>query len=480
VVPESRIVVRSDAPVNADGDYVLYWMIAARRTAYSFGLDRALEHARALGKPLVVFEPLRAGHRWASRRIHQFVLQGMVDNAAACRDAGVRYVSYVEPTHGDGAGLLGHLASRAAVVVTDHFPSFFLPRMVASAAASLPVRLEAVDGNGILPLTEAPKTFTVAHAFRRHVQRTVADHLEDRPVAAPLAGYDLGVATVDLGRWGESDPSALLAADLAGIDVAGPGTIALHGGAHAAQGHLDRFLRDGLPRYHEDRNDPSIQVASGLSPYLHFGHVSVHDVFARIEAREAGWRSGDLPPKPNGKREGWWGMSAPSEAFLDEILTWREVGYTFCHREPDYDRFETLPEWAQITLDEHADDARPTVYTLEQLHQARTHDEIWNAAQRQLRREGRIHNYLRMLWGKKVLEWSPSPREAWDRLIDLNNRWAIDGRNPNSYSGIAWTFGRFDRAWGPVRPIFGKVRYMSSDSTRRKLRLKPYLSRWAA
>jgi len=151
------------------------------------------------------------------------------------------------------------------------------------------------------------------------------------------------------------------------------------------------------------------------------------------------------------------------------------LGFNFCSRHGDYDQYESLPDWARETLEEHAGDRRPVLYEFDALDSASTHDELWNAAQRQLVREGRMHNYLRMLWGKKVLEWSPSPREAIQHLIELNNRYAIDGRNPNSYSGIFWVFGRYDRAWGPERPIYGKIRYMTSDNTRRKLKLDRYL-----
>ena len=159
-------------------------------------------------------------------------------------------------------------------------------------------------------------------------------------------------------------------------------------------------------------------------------------------------------------------------------MTPREMGLVYSHQRPDYRGFDSLPDWARQPRGEHVTDPRPRVYDLEDFEQARTHDEIWNAAQRQLRGEGRIHNYLRMLWGKKVLEWTRGPEAALEVLVELNNRWALDGRDPNSYSGIFWTLGRFDRAWGPERPIFGKVRYMSSDSTRRKLDVKPYLQRW--
>ena len=160
-------------------------------------------------------------------------------------------------------------------------------------------------------------------------------------------------------------------------------------------------------------------------------------------------------------------------------MTWRELGYVFCARRADYASFDSLPEWALATLSAHARDPRPQLYTTAEFQAAATHDPLWNAAQRQLLRQGRIHNYLRMLWGKKILEWSPSPRAALDTLIELNNRFALDGRNPNSYSGLFWTLGRFDRPW-PERAVFGSVRCMTSDSTARKLDVEPYLRRFAA
>jgi deoxyribodipyrimidine photo-lyase len=196
--------------------------------------------------------------------------------------------------------------------------------------------------------------------------------------------------------------------------------------------------------------------------------------------RADGWDPSKLAKKPTGSKAGWWGASVPAEAFLDELVTWREVGLNAARHLPDYTRYESLPAWARKTLADHAPDPRPHRYGREQLAAAATHDEVWNAAQRQLLRDGRIHNYLRMLWGKKVLEWSASPEEAMDTLFWLNDRWALDGRDPNSVSGIMWILGRYDRAWGPERPIFGKIRYMASANTARKLDLKPYLARWGA
>ncbi len=187
-----------------------------------------------------------------------------------------------------------------------------------------------------------------------------------------------------------------------------------------------------------------------------------------------------MAEKANGSSEGWWGAREEVESFLDEVITWRELGYNMCWQRDDYDQYESLPTWAQKTLSEHAKDHRSHVYSLDECEAAATHDELWNAAQRQLTSEGSIHNYLRMLWGKKILQWSASPREALDVMIELNNKYALDGRNPNSYSGIFWVLGRYDRAWGPERPIFGKIRYMTTENTARKVKVKDYVKKYSA
>ena len=172
-------------------------------------------------------------------------------------------------------------------------------------------------------------------------------------------------------------------------------------------------------------------------------------------------------------------MEEAAEGFLDELITWRELSYNMCSKRPDYARYSSLPEWARRTLEEHINDPREYTYTLEEFEAGQTHDELWNAAQMQLVTEGRMHNYLRMLWGKKILHWTARPQDALRIMIELNNKYAVDGRNPNSYSGILWVLGRYDRAWGPERPIFGKIRYMTSDSTRRKLKVNSYIERYA-
>lgn len=471
--------VVGEHPLRPERRHVLYWMVATRRASHSFALDRAISEAHRLGRPLVVLEPLRCDYPWASDRLHRFVLDGMRDQQAAFAGSGIAYHPYVEPQRGASKGLLEALAAQACLVVTDDFPTFFLPRMVQQTAARLDVRVEAIDSNGLLPMREPGRDFATAHAFRRHLHKQLPPHLLVRPNATPLTGHGLPPATVPADvakRWPAA--SGALLADLSALPIDHTVKVgAAPGGAQAAQERATAFLSTQLARYGEERNEPDADGASGLSPYLHFGHISVHALFAQVVERER-WNPSRLG-KPSGSREGWWGMSAAAESFLDELITWRELGYGFCAHRPDHDRFESLPPWALATIEKHRRDLRPRIYELEALQAGLTHDRVWNAAQMQLVREGRMHNYLRMLWGKKLYEWSPTPEVALARLIELNNRFAIDGRDPNSYSGIFWTLGRFDRAWGPEREVFGTLRYMSSESTVRKLTLDRYLARWA-
>ena len=485
-VPAIRVRPCNQACVREDGSFVLYWMIAARRARWNFALERAVEHAVRLGKPLVVLEALRAGYQWASERLHAFVIEGMADNARAFAGTPLTYLPYVEPEPGSGKGMVEALVARACVVVTDDAPVFFLSRMVAVTAARLPVLVEAVDGNGLLPLAATEAVFPTAFAFRRLLQGLLPAHLEEAPAPDALVGVclpRLKTLPEEISHHWPAAPTLLLEDDpeaLAALRVDHRvGRVAdTRGGSSAGLALLGRFLNDRLAGYAETRNQPEQEGTSGLSPYLHFGHVSAHEVFAAVAERE-GWTAERLASRASGKRAGWWGISAAAEAFLDQLVTWRELGYNFAGRRDDGERYESLPPWARATLEKHASDPRPRAYSAEQLESAATHDPLWNAAQVQLVREGRIHNYLRMLWGKKILEWSPSPQAALAVMLELNNRYALDGRDPNSASGIGWCLGRYDRPWGPERAIFGTVRYMSSENTARKLRVAEYIVRYA-
>ncbi len=408
----------------------------------------------------------------------------MADNVRAFANANVTYFPYLELRPGSGKGLIETLASHSCTVVTDDFPCFFLPRMVATVTDRLKVRLEKVDSNGIFPMRGTDRVFLRAQDFRRFLQKNLRPHLLEFPKQNPMA--ELQIPRLDriprdiLMKWPSADV----------VEIAKhPGTLTefaidhsvgitdVRGGSTSATTRLKHFCKGRILRYNKDRNKPEEDATSGFSPYLHFGNISAHEIFARLMESEE-WTIGDLALKPNGSRNGWWGCSPMLEAFLDQLITWREIGFNMCSQRNDYDQYESLPDWAQQTLQKHAGDPRPYVYSLEEFENAQTHDDLWNAVQMQLVREGRIHNYLRMLWGKKILHWSESPQAALRIMIELNNKYALDGRDPNSYSGIFWTLGRYDRAWGPEREVFDKIRYMTCTNTARKVCVKNYMERF--
>jgi deoxyribodipyrimidine photo-lyase len=486
-VPVERIRQIGDRPANAGGNYVLYWMIANRRTRSNYSLDRAIEWSRKLDKPLVVLEALRAGYRWASDRIHSFVIEGMIENGKAFAKAPVTWFPWLESRPGDGKGLLAGLARDACVVVSDDFPCFFLPRMIESASRQIPVLFEVVDSNGMIPMRHTSRIFARAVDFRRYLQKEVGPWLDQRPVAEPLKNLKLPQLAqlpvqvtrkwpvADLQEY-EQSPERFLAAFP--VDHSVTRVDRISGGSTAAKKQLARFVSDSmLGCYPDQRNEPEKDVASGLSPWLHFGHLSIHDVFEAVTGWKP-WSSEKIAPKATGSKEGWWGAAPEVESFLDELITWRELGFNMCALNPEYDQYHSLPDWALRTLDKHRRDRRAHVYSLQEFASGATHDPLWNAAQGQLVEEGRIHNYLRMLWGKKILEWTESPEQALEFMIELNNRYALDGRNPNSYSGIFWVLGRYDRPWGPERPIYGNIRYMTSENTARKVKVKDYIRRY--
>jgi deoxyribodipyrimidine photo-lyase len=411
------------------------------------------------------------------------VIDGMIDNRVAFANKPVTYYPYIEPVAGAGSGLLESLSRHAGIVVTDDYPAFFLPRMIEAAGTKVDARLEVVDSNGLLPMAAVDRVHATAYSFRRTVQRTVFDHLGHFPLTDPCVDLPAPLPLPEeiTSRWqpAELDPLDSKTGLLAELPIDHDVELAkLKGGSAAAQNRMAHFFADILGGYADSRNRPEEDGSSGLSPYLHFGHLSVHDVFRSLMLRE-GWTQEDTVGPANGRRAGWWGVSTEAEAFLDQIVTWRELGFNVCRHRADHDQWESLPEWARQTLEEHAADHREHVYSLSDFDHGLTHDDLWNAAQNQLRREGVMHNYLRMLWGKKILHWTSHPRDAREIMFELNNRYALDGRDPNSSTGIMWVLGRHDRPWGPERPIFGKVRYMSSANTRRKFRVKTYLEKYA-
>ena len=479
----ARLYPLNDLPFRAERGTVLYWMTSARRLGFNFALERAVHHAVALHRPLIILEALRCGYEHANDRLHAFVMDGMAEHARALHAGPVSYYPYVEPMAGAGSGLLASLARDACVVVTDWYPAFFLPRMHAAAARQVDCRMEAVDGNGLLPVAAAGRAVPMAHGFRAHLQKNLRAQLRHWPVPDPLAALPPGapapIPPSTLARWPVATRMSLSRRGLADLpidhDVAPVAETA--GGTAAGRTRLQHFVASGLARYAEHHHQPEQDATSRLSPWLHFGHLSVHEVFQAVMRHEK-WTSRKLGTSARGARDGWWNVSASAESFLDQLITWRELAFNTCAFVPGYDRFETLPAWARRTLDQHRADPREHVYSLEEFDAAGTHDPLWNAVQRQLTRQGWFHGYMRMLWAKKIVEWSATPDDALAVMAHLMNRYSLDGRDPNAWAGFSWVLGRYDRPW-PEREIFGQVRYMSSANTARKLRVKSYLQQYA-
>lgn len=485
-VPSVRVRSLNAHSIRPDSQFVLYWMTAYRRTRFNFALQRAVDWSEELGKPLVILEAVRTNYRWACDRFHQFIIDGMIDNAKSIAKTNASYLSYVEPASGDGSDLVRTLGQHACLIVSDDYPCFFHPTMYDRIARKWATAVELVDSNGLMPMRATDRIFTVAHSYRRFMQKEIPSHLNAFPEEEPLKRLKVKKLQSLPANVRASWPALVEGANTAKrtpIDLAelpidhSVKPTGDPGGEVEAGKVLERFLTKRLADYAEARNEPEQDGSSWLSPYLHFGAISAHEVFQKLTSK-IGWDCSRLA-KPNGKMNGYWNMGENVEAFVDQLLTWREIGFNMCCHEKNFDRYESLPEWAQVTLEEHAKDPREFVYTQQEFDQAETHDDLWNAAQRQLVREGRIHNYLRMLWGKKILHWTASPQEALKVMIHLNNKYALDGRDPNSYSGIFWVLGRYDRAWGPERSIFGKIRYMTSDSTRSKFHVKKYIQKYS-
>ncbi len=474
----TRVRRANTAAISGKGAYVLYWMQIYRRLDHNHALDYALKQAKALGKALVVYEGLKLGYPWASQRFHSFILQGMRDNAARATELGINYWPFVETPADPGRGLLRRLAEKACLVVTDDFPCFIIPEQTAALAEKTSIAVVAVDGNSVIPLAHLGAPVSAAAHLRPRIHKAFAAAWPHRAAAKPDFP-DVVHKRVDppFALWTAPDLDAFVAS--LPLDASVPPVPGRDGGSHAAKAALRLFVEKRLPGYAAERSPPSAPEeghVSRLSPYLHFGHISIEEVAAEVLATTGEWSLDDLNLAAQGKREGFYTDDADVNSFLDEALTWRDVGFNWhWGRRGDTVSLEkALPNWALATLNKHAGDRRTHLYSLEEWENGQTHDPLWNAAHRELVATGTMHNYLRMLWGKKVIEWSATPEEAYRTLVQLNNKYALDGRNPNSWTGILWCFGLFDRPWPGERPVLGTIRYMSSENTARKFSLEGY------
>jgi len=503
-----RLRQANDRPLNTKGKYVLYWAQMFRRLHSNHALDHALALAAEHKTPLVVYEALKLNYPWAAARHHAFILQGMRDNAAAAKKLGLAYWPFVETPANNGRGLVKTLTNDAVCVVTDDYPAFIVPAHNRALAAKCAVPVILVDGNSVVPLSRLGEPVAAAAHLRPRIHKLFAQAWEHR------ASHTPNVPTVAKSKlkppfepWDAQQDVLPFVASLP-IDQSVCPVAGVEGGSVAGTAALDAFVTDRLCRYADGRNEPNAperNAASRLSAYLHYGHISIEQVTAAVLGED--WTPKLINPKTR-NRDDFFCRDANVNGFLDEAITWRDVGYHWhwCRNRDaenqsrenkswqaasdavplfNFERMDfspggertldvVLPDWAKATLRKHEKDRREFLYSLAEFEAAATHDELWNSAQTELVVTGRIHNYLRMLWAKKVLEWSESPATAYQILEHLNNKYALDGRDPNSYTGIHWCFGLFDRPWPPERPVFGGVRYMSSDNTARKFDLDGY------
>jgi len=442
---DPRVTVRRDGVPNPDGSCIVYWMQRAQRAVDNPALDVAVEAANELGKPVVVFLAPVPSYPRANLRHYRFLNQGIPDIAEALQKRNIGFVLRCYPEF----SLLRFCDEvNAALVVGDENPIREPESWRRKAAKKLRVPLWTVDADVIVPSKLLEKAQYAAHTIRPRLQAKLPSFL--------IASKNRKAKQ----QW--KKPKYLLSLPIdfditqdfplnRSVDAA-PGW---RGGSKEALRLLGDFIPHKLRGYGTLRNKPEIDHTSRLSPYLHFGQISPVTIALAVQKSAV--------PK------------ADKEAFLDQLITWRELSINLVRFNPNYDNFECAEPWAHRTLAKHASDRRPIIYSEAQLENAETHDLLWNAAQMQMVNTGWMHNYMRMYWGKKILEWSPSPAEAYRIAVLLNDKYELDGRDPNGYAGIAWSIvGKFDRPWFE-RPIFGQIRYMSAASTGRKFDSKKYI-----
>jgi deoxyribodipyrimidine photo-lyase len=450
IVDDPRVQVRKDG-LNTRGECVVYWMRRSQRGRDNHALNIAIEAGNLLKKPVLVFFGLIPQAHHANLRHYTFLLQGLRDVARELRKRNVTFVLRRPP---DQAFLKFCSEVQPCLIVGDENPLRRPERAHARAAAKVKAPFWTVDSDVIVPTKLFGKEHYAARTLRPKIRALLDEFL--KAVPNPLAR----VAWKN--RRGQ--PLALVEnsfLETLPIDRSVEPVFTFVGGSAEATRQLKEFLQFRLKGYATNRNKPELDGTSQLSPYLHFGHLGPHPIALAVQQSE-------VPPQDRA-------------AFLEELIVRRELAINFVRYNSNYENVDSCEAWAEITLRKHAQDKRQFLYSEKQLENADTHDPLWNAAQKQLVLTGWMHGYLRMYWAKKILEWSPSPAVAYEIAVKLNDRYELDGRDPNGYAGIAWAIvGKHDRAWGPERPVYGKIRYMSYASTSRKFNSRAYIERITA
>ena len=451
---DPRIAIRR-AGDPARGSCVVYWMQRAQRAFEDPALEAAIRAANELRLPVVVFFGLLRTHPVANLRHYIFLVEGLVDTARRLKHRGIGVAIRAVAGGGSARTFVKFCADvNAAMAVTDENPLRHSARWRKDTARFLRVPLLSVDADVIVPSVLLEREQYAARTIRPKIHALLPNYLKPVRNASPLVAWKPSAQAASL------EPSMHLLR-MVKVDRSVPVVSGIHGGTTRGLAALRRFVGRRLKGYASQRNRPELDATSQLSPYLHFGHLGPHTVAIAV-------MNADAPARDRA-------------AFLEEVIVRRELAINFVRYNRNYDRLQGCEPWALKTLAAHARDRRSYLHTYGQLERAQTHDPLWNAAQTQMVRNGWMHGYLRMYWAKKILEWSRSPAEAFRTALRLNDRFELDGRDPNGFAGIAWAVGgKHDRAWGPQRPIYGMIRYMSLQSTSRKFNSKAYIARWAA
>ena len=444
MVQKERVTPLNNKPIR-DGRYVLYWMQAAQRAEYNHALEYATEKADELDRPVVAVFGITDNYPEANLRHYYFMLEGLRETQEALEAKGIQLVIL----HQSPETAAVELGKSASLVVVDGGQLLIQRNWRNYVTRELNCSVHQVETNLIVPVEEVSvKENFSAGTFRPRISKKLNYYLVGMRHRRPKRD-SLGM------RFDSFDISDIdKALSKLDIDRTVNRVSTLRGGTSEAKKHLKNFIKYKLDLYGDIRNDPTKDCTSSMSPYLHFGQISPLYIALKV-----------LASKRRGK-----------EAYLEELIVRRELSHNFVFYNQSYDRFEGLAAWAKRTLNYHASDKRQYVYSLGEFEQAKTHDPYWNAAQKEMVLTGKMHGYMRMYWGKKILEWSRSPKMGFKTALYLNNKYELDGRDANAYTGVAWCFGQHDRAWSE-RPVFGKVRYMNAAGLKRKFDMGAYVEK---
>lgn len=423
-----------------------------RRTSANHALAYAADLANERGLPLLCYEGLTCSYPFANDRLHTFLIEGVPDTESELRKLSIGYVFYLRRKTTDPDDALYQLASDSAALVTDDYPTFIARTHNARVPAKLDVPYFVVDSSCVVPMSKLEKREYAAYTIRPKITKMLPRYLVDPPKIKLRVKFDLPLPNYHTPVTNSTIPGLVASCQ---IDHSVAPSLSFQGGSSQATRHLQHFLHNNLRRYATNRNEPSEHATSDLSPYLHFGHIS--SLAIALAAKEYAQEH-----------------KLFADEYLEELIVRRELAFNFARFTEDLTSISNLPEWARNMLKKHAHDPRDPAYTSEQLEHAQTYDDLWNATQKELLLRGKIHGYYRMYWGKKIVEWSPTPQLAVDAMIYLHDRYALDGRDPNTYTNILWCLGLHDRPFGE-RPIFGQVRYMSREGMRRKTDVNAYI-----